>query len=71
MEIGVFQAYGVGICDTLQLMDNISLEFTELQKFKRPTLNDSENMINVDMNSYGVTSASSENPMLKTLGLGH
>ena len=52
-------------------MDNISLEFTELQKFKRPTLNDSENMINVDMNSYGVTSASSENPMLKTLGLGH
>lgn len=27
-------------------------------------------MINVDMNSYGVTSASSKNPILKTVGLG-
>lgn len=47
-----------------------SLESNELQSVERPTLNDTEDMINVDMNSFGITSASSKNPVLKTVGLG-
>lgn len=47
-----------------------SLESNEFQRVERPTLNGTEDMINVDMNSFGITSASSKNPVLKTVGLG-
>lgn len=53
-----------------EIPQDIKSLLTNKEKSPFPEMKDSEDMVNVEMNTWGISSANQENPVVKTIGLG-